>query len=73
LIKHGETGYLVQSEDDMIAAMQRLDTLDRGRCRAWVRQHFSVEKMIEGYETLYKNVARCRRGRESDSQPNRVL
>jgi glycosyltransferase involved in cell wall biosynthesis len=73
LIKHGETGYLVQSEDEMIAAMQRLDVLDRGRCRAWVREHFSVGEMIEGYVTLYKNVVRRPRGREIESQPNRVL
>jgi len=73
LIKHGETGYLVQCEDEMIAAMQRLDNLDRRRCRNWVHEHFSVARMIEGYETLYKSVARCRRGREIDSQPNRVL
>ena len=73
LIRDGETGYLVQSEDDMVAAMQRLDALDRGGCRAWVRQHFSVGQMIDGYETLYKTVVRCPRGREIDSQPNRVL
>jgi glycosyltransferase involved in cell wall biosynthesis len=73
LIRDGETGYLVQSEDDMVAAMQRLDALDRGGCRAWVRQHFSVGQMIDGYETLYKTVVRCPRGRELDSQPNRVL
>ena len=73
LIKHGETGYLVQSEDEMIAAMQRLDVLDRGRCRDWVREHFSVGEMIEGYVTLYKNVVRRPRGREIESPPNRVL
>ncbi|HEX5607296.1 MAG TPA: glycosyltransferase family 4 protein [Candidatus Binatia bacterium] len=73
LIKHGETGYLVESEDDMVAAMQRLDALDRGRCRAWVREHFSVEQMIDGYEILYKNVVRGPRGRKIDSQSNRVL
>jgi hypothetical protein len=72
LIKHGETGYLVQSEDEMIAAMQRLDNFGSPSLSQLGARTFLVAKMIEGYETLYKNVARCRRGRESDLQPNRV-
>lgn len=55
LIKNGETGYLVQSEDEMLERMQRLQTLDRAHCRQWVQERFSVEQMIDGYERLYQS------------------
>ena len=58
LIKHGETGYLVPTEDEMVDSMQRLQMLDRLRCRNWVRERFSVEQMIDGYERLYRSVAK---------------
>jgi glycosyltransferase involved in cell wall biosynthesis len=58
LIKDGETGYLVESEAEMIDAMQRIERLDRARCRDWVRERFSVEQMVEGYERLYKMAVR---------------
>ena len=55
LIKNGETGYLVRSEDEMFERMQRLQTLDRAHCRQWVQERFSVEQMIDGYERLYQS------------------
>ena len=58
LINDGETGYLMQSEDEMVEALQRLEALDRARCREWVRERFSVERMIDGYERLYKDIAK---------------
>jgi glycosyltransferase involved in cell wall biosynthesis len=53
LIKNGETGYLLDSEDEMVAMMHRTGTLDRARCRSWVEERFSVQQMIENYERLY--------------------
>jgi glycosyltransferase involved in cell wall biosynthesis len=54
LIKNGETGYLVESEAEMIEAIVRIERLDRALCRNWVRERFSVEQMVDGYERLYK-------------------
>lgn len=54
LIKNGETGYLLDSEEEMVAMTRRVETLDRARCRSWVEEHFSVQQMIEGYERLYR-------------------
>jgi glycosyltransferase involved in cell wall biosynthesis len=54
LIKNGETGYLLDSEEEMVAMTHRVETLDRAHCRSWVEEHFSVQQMIEGYERLYK-------------------
>jgi glycosyltransferase involved in cell wall biosynthesis len=58
LIENGETGYLVQNEEEMVDRMERLQSLDRARCRAWVQERFPVEKMIDGYERLYQGALR---------------
>lgn len=52
-VKHGETGFLVNSVDDAVDVLKSdiLDTLDRGRCREWASQ-FSVDRMISRYEEL---------------------
>jgi glycosyltransferase involved in cell wall biosynthesis len=54
LIKNGDTGYLVESEAEMIETIRRIERLDRAFCRDWVRERFSLEQMVDGYERLYK-------------------
>jgi glycosyltransferase involved in cell wall biosynthesis len=57
LVRDGETGYLVADEDEMVEAVQRIEDLDRKGCREWVRERFSVEQMVDGYERLYREIA----------------
>ena len=57
LVKNGETGYLVENEDLMLEAIERVETLDRARCRNWVEERFSVGQMVDAYERLYKTFA----------------
>jgi len=54
LIKNGETGFLVDHEAEMVERVHQIATLDRWRCRNWVQEHFSVEKMVDDYERLYR-------------------
>ncbi len=68
LIKHGETGYLVQSEDEMVAQCGKIENLDRQRCRDWVAERFSMDQMVSGYERLYEAVVRSRRA--ADPSPD---
>ncbi|HEY1372246.1 MAG TPA: glycosyltransferase family 4 protein [Candidatus Binatia bacterium] len=56
LIKHGETGFIAQDEDDMVDAVRSVGNIDRARCRAWVAEGFSVARMIDGYEAVYRNI-----------------
>ncbi|HEU4344863.1 MAG TPA: glycosyltransferase family 4 protein [Candidatus Binatia bacterium] len=53
LINNGETGYVVKSEDEMAAMTCQIEKLDRARCRAWVAERFSIDRMVTGYERLY--------------------
>jgi glycosyltransferase involved in cell wall biosynthesis len=56
LVRHGEHGFLVDSEDDMVDAIRRAASLDRRRCREWAVTRFSVERMVDGYEHVYQAV-----------------
>jgi len=52
-IKHGETGFLVYTKDeveDLIKA-DAVSTIRPERCREWAMQ-FTVEKMIDRWEQL---------------------
>jgi glycosyltransferase involved in cell wall biosynthesis len=57
LVRHEETGYLLADENEMVEAIDRIERLDRRRCREWVQQHFSAAQMVEGYESLYQTIA----------------
>ena len=52
-VKHGETGFLVNSQQEMVDIIRSkaLDGLSRKRCREWASQ-FSVERMCQRYEQL---------------------
>jgi glycosyltransferase involved in cell wall biosynthesis len=60
LVRHEDTGYLVADDEEMVAAIHTVDRLDRRRCRDWVEERFTVEKMVEGYEMLYRRVTQSR-------------
>src|ERR1051325_7674540 len=62
LIKDGETGYLVQNEDEMVERMSQVQRLNRSSCRDWVQERFSVAQMIDEYERLYESAAKPPRG-----------
>jgi glycosyltransferase involved in cell wall biosynthesis len=64
LIRNGETGYLVDNEEEMVEMTHRIATLDRARCRSWVQERFSIEQMVDGYEQLYRKAIRGQRNRK---------
>jgi glycosyltransferase involved in cell wall biosynthesis len=57
VIAHGKSGFLCQSVDECIAALAQVHTLDRAACRAHVRAHFSAQRMTDGYEAVYRQLA----------------
>lgn len=56
IIEHGVTGFLVDDRDEAIAAVSRIDRIDRNAPRAAVAQRFSVERMAEQYVALYERI-----------------
>ena len=56
LIKHGETGYLVDTVDEAVTAVSLLSKIDRSACRQWAIANFSQEKMTSDYLECYKSI-----------------
>lgn len=56
IIKDGETGFVVSTQEEMCAAVKKISSIDRSACRAWVEKNFSVERMVDEYEALYKKI-----------------
>jgi glycosyltransferase involved in cell wall biosynthesis len=53
IVVNGRTGFISDSVEDLVAAVKRVDMLDRGDCRRHVEQHFSLTRMVDNYEALY--------------------
>ncbi|MBO9714195.1 glycosyltransferase family 4 protein [Sphingomonas sp.] len=56
LIDDGVTGLLVGSTGEAIAALARIEGLDRAACRAAVAQRFTVDAMADRYIALYRQI-----------------
>ena len=56
LIDDGFTGFLVDTLDQAIAAIERVGEIDRAACRKAVEERFTVDHMADRYVTLYRQV-----------------
>ncbi len=56
IIKDGVNGFIVNSKDEMISAIQNIDQIDRTTCRRSVEKKFTIKDMAKGYERIYKKV-----------------
>jgi glycosyltransferase involved in cell wall biosynthesis len=56
LIDDGVTGFLVDSFDQAVAAIERVGELDRTACRQHVERHFAVDRMADQYLELYRRL-----------------
>jgi glycosyltransferase involved in cell wall biosynthesis len=60
IVKDGEVGILrpLYRWDEMVAAIRdgRLEGIDPHRCRELVRERFSVEAMLDGYEKAFEKI-----------------
>lgn len=54
IVEHGVTGFLGDTDAELINGLMSLDQIDRGVCREQARQRFSVERMVEGYLRVYE-------------------
>ncbi|MCS7030404.1 MAG: glycosyltransferase family 4 protein [Gloeomargarita sp. SKYG116] len=52
----GETGFIVDSVDAAVAAVQKVGELSRQRVRQIFEERFSVERMTNDYEALYQQL-----------------
>jgi glycosyltransferase involved in cell wall biosynthesis len=57
LVVDGTTGFLVEDEAGMAAAIGRLSTIAAPECRDWVAAHCDTEIVAGGYEQVYRSLA----------------
>jgi glycosyltransferase involved in cell wall biosynthesis len=61
LVIDGETGFVVDDEHEMAAAVTRLGEIDPARCRESTRERFDVAAVAEAHERAYEGVASASR------------
>jgi len=57
VIDEGETGFIVDTEEEAVRAVRRLGELDRRRVRAGFERRFTAARMAENYVALYSSLA----------------
>lgn len=56
VVRHGVTGYVVETMDEMVEAVEHVDLIAPSDCRAHVEQHFDVPRMANGYLAAYLRI-----------------
>ena len=56
IVVDGETGFVVDSLSEMIAAIERIDSIDPRECRRHVQNSFSITSMANKYSELYQQI-----------------
>jgi glycosyltransferase involved in cell wall biosynthesis len=54
IVDDGVTGFVVDSVEEAIEALKRVDSIDRQRCRAEFERRFSAERMAADHLQLYE-------------------
>ena len=61
IVADGETGFIVESVEEMAAAVDRVAEVDPHAIRARTQERFSGEAMVSGYEQVYDRVVGAER------------
>jgi len=56
VVEDGVTGFVVESMDEMVRAIDRVGELDKRALRAHVEERFSADAMVDGYERAYERI-----------------
>jgi glycosyltransferase involved in cell wall biosynthesis len=72
IVEDGESGFLVDDEEEMAAATKRLSSIDPWRCRESA-QRFDFERVADEYEEVFRRAARPTRARPSRPDPRQPL
>jgi glycosyltransferase involved in cell wall biosynthesis len=62
LVTDGLTGFLVEDEAEMAAAVGRVASIAARDCRGWVSEHCDVDVVASAYESSYREAVRARAG-----------
>jgi glycosyltransferase involved in cell wall biosynthesis len=70
IIVNDETGFLVDTVDEMASAIAKIDKIDRVAIRKYVEQNFSSQAMAKNYIEIYKKIIKKHKVNASDTSTN---
>ncbi len=56
VVEHGKTGFVVDTEEEMVEAIEKIPSIKRAACRKLVEEKFNLDLMINRYEELYEKI-----------------
>lgn len=56
VIADGKTGFVVETVEEMVDAVQKVHTIDRNVCRQFSLEHYSAKRMALEYVEVYKQI-----------------
>lgn len=56
VITHKKTGFLVETEEEMIKAVTNIDSIDSATCRRSAKDNFSADVITQKYLQIYKSI-----------------
>lgn len=57
IVRDGETGFVLDNADEMVAAIDRIGEIEPAACRNWVASRFDTPHMTDRYLHLYEQIA----------------
>lgn len=67
IVRHGETGFIVEKVGEAVAAVARVRELRREELRRYVAENFSRERMVDDYIRVYEEVLSMSCGKTSEA------
>lgn len=55
IIQDGKNGFVVENADEMVDAIGKIKTISPSECRKSVEGKFSINKMVDEYENIFKS------------------
>lgn len=56
VVNHGVSGFICQSHEEMASMIPKALELSRPGCRKYVEDRFTISKMVDGYEAIYRKI-----------------
>ncbi len=56
IVADGKTGFIIKNEAGMAEAIMKISEINREYCRKYAEERFSVQKMTDDYENVYKKI-----------------
>jgi glycosyltransferase involved in cell wall biosynthesis len=72
VLRHGVTGFIGSSVDDLVSAVGKLSQISRLRCREEFEARFTAEVMAANYERIYYRLASACRSAQKVARPPRA-